>query len=153
MSTNERPFPINVWEQRPPSELGFDAGKLAATGQWLAENARGQPYRVVVVRHGYLAAEWSEEVAYDDQLPMWSAAKSVYSRGADCLPVASVTQLDTRARPASQVDPLLGRVNRVDTALPFRTLFRVWGISETRHEDGRRLHAARRIPAAALRAR
>ena len=78
MSIPDRVYPEQAWVRRPPEETGLDAEKLAAAGQSLAESANGRPYRVVIVRHGYLAAGWSGGVAPDEQLPMASAAKSVY---------------------------------------------------------------------------
>ncbi len=79
MAVIERVYPEERWARREPAALGFDPEKLEAAGRWLAERADGRPYRVVVVRHGYLAAEWADGVAADERLPMASAAKSLYS--------------------------------------------------------------------------
>jgi len=78
MNTPDRLYPEQAWVRRPPEATGLDAEKLAAVGQSLAENANGQPYRVIIIRHGYLTAEWSGDVAPEEQLPLASAAKSLY---------------------------------------------------------------------------
>jgi CubicO group peptidase (beta-lactamase class C family) len=82
------PGPGDDWQRRPPEELGFDARALAAAvdyarahetsmprnpGEYLARRFAGQPDQEIVgpvrerggvngiiVRHGYLAAEWGD---------------------------------------------------------------------------------------------
>lgn len=79
-STRAPRFPGANWETRDPAELGFDTAKLTAARDRLAQAAAGPPgYRVCVVRGGYLVAEWREGIEPTAQLPIASAAKSVYS--------------------------------------------------------------------------
>ena len=46
----------------------------------------GEPFRVMIVRHDYLAPEWNRGVEAHQQLRIASAVKSVHS----CLVVVSV---------------------------------------------------------------
>jgi len=72
-------FPGGEWERAAPGEVGLDAGALDRLGGWLGENAGGQPFRVLVVRHGYLVAEWEQGLSTLDTRRLASAAKSVFS--------------------------------------------------------------------------
>ena len=72
-------FPGNEWERAAPSEVGLDAGALGRLGEWIGENADDQPFRVLVVRHGYLAAEWGQGLSVLEERSLASAAKSVYA--------------------------------------------------------------------------
>jgi hypothetical protein len=53
----ERVFPSTDWEVRAPEALGFDTQRLERA-RHLVDGAGSSPYRVVVVRGGYLVAEW-----------------------------------------------------------------------------------------------
>ncbi len=67
---------------RSPDEIGFDPKRLALAKQWLDEQARQREdgrYRVVIVRGGYLIAEWYLGVERDEQLRLASATKSIFS--------------------------------------------------------------------------
>ena len=75
----EQIFPETRWASRAPAELGFDPGRLAAVGAWLAETAGDTRFQVGVARHGYLAAEWRQGVEAEARQPQASAAKSFYS--------------------------------------------------------------------------
>ena len=72
-------FPGAEWEWAKPDEVGLDPGRLEATRRWHADRAGEQPYRVVVVRAGRLAAEWEQGMATDEQRGMASATKSLFS--------------------------------------------------------------------------
>ena len=73
----DRVFPKDRWQVRPPEELGLDPARLASVEAWA--RSFGQPFRVVVARHGYLAAEWCQEMEPHHQLSQASAVKSAYS--------------------------------------------------------------------------
>jgi len=79
MASMEQTFPGREWEQKPPEELGFSAAKLARLETWFEEQAGGSPFRIVVVRHGYLVAEWGQGLAIDEQINQSSASKSFFS--------------------------------------------------------------------------
>jgi CubicO group peptidase (beta-lactamase class C family) len=75
-------FPDAEWPIRAPGEAGFDPNKLEAARQWLEDRSRQREngrYRAVIVRGGYLIAEWYQGVAREEQLPLASAAKSIFS--------------------------------------------------------------------------
>ena len=82
----ERVFPGEEWQRRHPAELGFSEERLRRVESWLA--ATGGPFRVVIVRHGYLAAEWNYGIDARQQLQQASAAKSSYS----CLLAIAVSE-------------------------------------------------------------
>jgi len=73
------PPPGADWPQADPGEAGFDAGRLSEAGQWLAGAADGEPYRVAVLRHGYVVAEWCDGMDPSVRVGMASAGKSVFS--------------------------------------------------------------------------
>ena len=79
-------FPQKEWQVRPAGELRFDPEKLGAAESWMG--SFGEPFRVVIVRHGYLAAEWNRGVEAHQQLRMASAVKSAYS----CLLAIAVSE-------------------------------------------------------------
>ncbi|MCH8311225.1 MAG: serine hydrolase, partial [Chloroflexi bacterium] len=72
-------FPGAQWESKSPDELGFSEEKLASVESWMLETAQGEPFRVVVARGGYIAAEWNHGIAAEEQLRQASASKSFYS--------------------------------------------------------------------------
>ena len=72
-------FPAADWEHVEATEAGFSATKLDGARVWLATNASGRPYRVVVIRGGRLVAEWNHGVDREEQLWLASAAKSIFS--------------------------------------------------------------------------
>ena len=79
MAAAKRVFPGKDWEVKAPEEVGLSGEKLADAGRWLEERAGDKPYRVVVVRGGYIAAEWLRGIDANTELPLASASKSVYS--------------------------------------------------------------------------
>jgi len=74
-----RDFPKEKWPRKPTEELGIDKSKLQLAIDWLKGNAGEKRYRLVVIRHGYLAVEWNQGVGPNERLDMFSAAKSLYS--------------------------------------------------------------------------
>ena len=73
----DRVFPGARWQVRSPGDVGLDPSRLESVGAWA--RSFGEPFRVVVARHGYLAVEWSEGVEPARQLAQASAVKSAYS--------------------------------------------------------------------------
>ena len=69
-------FPGAQWEYKNPAELGFSEEKLSSTESWMLELAKGEPFRVVVARHGYIAAEWNHGINASEELRQASASKS-----------------------------------------------------------------------------
>jgi CubicO group peptidase (beta-lactamase class C family) len=72
-------YPGETWETVAPAQVGLASDVMDMAGQWLADHAGGRHYRVVVVRSGRIAAEWSQGVARDELVWLASAAKSVFS--------------------------------------------------------------------------
>ena len=72
-------FPGSDWQTADPAELGFDSDKLAAVGRWQTGIAGDNPYRLLVVRHGRIAAEWNQGVPVDERQYQASAWKSTLS--------------------------------------------------------------------------
>lgn len=72
-------YPDSVWATIAPVEAGVDPLKLEAAKRWLEENVGDGHYRVVIVRGGYVVAEWNHDIDRDVQLWLESATKSIYS--------------------------------------------------------------------------
>ena len=72
-------FPDKIWETLSPQEAGFKPEGLAAAETWLKDNANGEPYRIVIARHGRLVAEWQQGISQGKKVKLASATKSVYS--------------------------------------------------------------------------
>ena len=72
-------WPDAQWTRLEPREAGFDPARLSRAGAWLADAAGEAPYRVAVVRHGRVVAEWCGGMAPSEHLQMASAGKSVFS--------------------------------------------------------------------------
>lgn len=72
-------FPGLDWEAADPAHLGFSAGRLDAVGRWLNDSAGDSSYSVVVVRAGYLAAQWYRGVDPDKHVGQASASKSYFA--------------------------------------------------------------------------
>ena len=47
-------FPQQEWTILPASEFQMDSKKLDQAKKWLDEKFQALPYRVAIVRHGYL---------------------------------------------------------------------------------------------------
>lgn len=74
-----RTWPGADWQTAEPEELGFNRAKLAEAAEWQAKDADGAPYRILVARHGQIAAEWCYRVDPLEQARQASASKSTYS--------------------------------------------------------------------------
>lgn len=74
-----RVWPSNDWQESAPEELGFDRAKLAEAGRYQANIAGDQPYRILIVRHGKIAAEWNFRTDPTSQADQASASKSTFS--------------------------------------------------------------------------
>lgn len=74
-----RVFPGEQWEYKHPEELGCSVEKMTAIADWFETHAGDEKYRAVVVRGGYLIAEWYGGVTKEQKFGMASAAKSLYS--------------------------------------------------------------------------
>ena len=73
-------FPTAEWEARPAEDLGFDADKLEeARLRTAAKAGPDAKYRVLVVRGGFIAAEWNAGFDANHLGRQASAAKSVYA--------------------------------------------------------------------------
>lgn len=72
-------YPDPEWERVSPTKAGINAEKLNSVKRWLDENVGNGSYRVVIIRGGYLIAEWNYGVDRNKQLSLASASKSIYS--------------------------------------------------------------------------
>jgi len=73
-------FPGADWKISEPESLGFDPDRLAEVGTWQAEHAGKSPYRLLIIRHGQIAAEWcGGGITPIDMQRQGSASKSTYS--------------------------------------------------------------------------
>jgi CubicO group peptidase (beta-lactamase class C family) len=73
--TERRGLPVGL-----PEQGGFTAAALDEIRRWLERRAgkRGS-FRVVIVRHGHVVAEWNKGIDRSLRLPLASAAKSILS--------------------------------------------------------------------------
>ena len=67
------------WDVAEPEEAGFDRSRLAHAAEWQANDADGQPYAVLIARHGRIVAEWNFRIDPLEPARMASASKSLYS--------------------------------------------------------------------------
>lgn len=72
-------YPQVDWQKRRPEEAGMSRERLDDAARWLEDAAEGKPYRVAVVRDGYVVCRWSGGLEWDEKRACASAAKSVYS--------------------------------------------------------------------------
>ncbi len=72
-------FPAQTWQDASPDQVGMHAGLLDEARRRLDELVPDTPYRVAIVRHGYLVAEWLREMAPGQSVHIASAMKSVLS--------------------------------------------------------------------------
>jgi CubicO group peptidase (beta-lactamase class C family) len=72
-------YPNYEWRQVSPTDVDVDLEKLERARRFLDDNIPDNRYRVVIVRGGHVIAEWNRGVEGDEQLPMASATKSVFS--------------------------------------------------------------------------
>jgi len=74
----DRVFPGRNWQRRTPDDVGISSEKLAKAERCLHELA-GEPFCAVIVRNGYLVAEWDRGLKTSQAIPITSASKSAYS--------------------------------------------------------------------------
>jgi CubicO group peptidase (beta-lactamase class C family) len=74
-----RTFPKADWETAHPDEVGMDAGRLAEAKACLDSKLADATYRLAIVRHGYLAAEWTQNIESEEKIHIASANKSILS--------------------------------------------------------------------------
>ena len=74
-----RTFPQENWQKAPPPDVNMDAERLNQAKQWLDEKFADLKYRVAIVRHGYLVAEWTRAIDAESKIPIASANKSLLS--------------------------------------------------------------------------
>lgn len=76
---NETIYPNPEWESRSPSEAGFHDKRLAKAKLWLDKNVGRRSYRVVIIRGGYLVAEWKHGIHRTRELSLFSPVGSILS--------------------------------------------------------------------------
>ena len=72
-------FPKADWQIAPPSDVGMDSEKLTLAKTWLDSKFADDRYRVAIVRHGYLVAEWTHNLPSAEKHHIVSANKSILS--------------------------------------------------------------------------
>ena len=72
-------FPQQDWALLPASEFQMNSRKLDQAKKWLEEKFQDLTYRVAIVRHGYLVAEWTHNIEADRKVHIASANKSLLS--------------------------------------------------------------------------
>jgi len=75
----ERVWPGKEWQVADPEELEINRSKLAEAGRYQAVIAENNPYRILIARHGKIAAEWNFRSDPFVKAPQASASKSTYS--------------------------------------------------------------------------
>jgi CubicO group peptidase (beta-lactamase class C family) len=75
----DRVFPEEDWVRKSASELGFSEEKLEGVSKWLKRKAGHTHYRVLLIRDGYIAAEWQRGISTHERLGMASATKPLFS--------------------------------------------------------------------------
>jgi CubicO group peptidase (beta-lactamase class C family) len=79
INTQQKIWPGKTWQEAEPEELGFNRDKLTEAGRYQAELAGMKPYRILIARHGKIAAEWKFRTDPIMQAPQASASKSTFS--------------------------------------------------------------------------
>jgi CubicO group peptidase (beta-lactamase class C family) len=72
-------YPGSDWAHIPANEAGFNIDKFNRVKQNLFERPNDEDFRVIVVRHGNVVAEWNRGLDRKEHLWMASAAKSIFS--------------------------------------------------------------------------
>jgi CubicO group peptidase (beta-lactamase class C family) len=75
----ETVFPGKNWQWAEPRRIEIDPDRLEAARRWHEQRSGDEPFRVVIVRNGWLVAEWKQKTATDVRLNMASATKSLFS--------------------------------------------------------------------------
>lgn len=76
---SEKHFPRAEWQVELPAAVGMDAAKLEEAKAWLDDRFIDAQYRVAIVRHGYLVAEWTRGIESSEKIHIASANKSILS--------------------------------------------------------------------------
>ena len=72
-------FPQAEWQIASASDVGMDSEKLSRAKTWLDSKFADDRYRVAIVRHGYLVAEWTHNIPSAEKHHIASANKSILS--------------------------------------------------------------------------
>ena len=70
-------FPKAHWQTAAPSDVGMDSHMLDQAGECLHTKLEDAKYRVAIVRHGYLVAEWTHNIDGEEKIHIASANKSI----------------------------------------------------------------------------
>jgi CubicO group peptidase (beta-lactamase class C family) len=76
---NAKTFPKTDWEEVSADEVDMNSEKLNQAKAWLDEKFEDAKYRVAIVRHGYLVAEWTRGMESEEKNHIASANKSILS--------------------------------------------------------------------------
>lgn len=71
-------FPGKEWDQAKPEAVGLKSGPLTAAREWVLAAAGDAAHSTVIVRYGWLVAEWYKDTTAETQQQMASTCKSVY---------------------------------------------------------------------------
>ena len=72
-------FPKADWQIVSASDMRMDSEKLNQAKSWLDSKFEAATYRVAIVRHGYLVAEWTHNIESEEKNHIASANKSILS--------------------------------------------------------------------------
>ncbi len=72
-------FPKAEWQVASALDVRMDSGKLNRAKGWLDSKFEDARYRVAIVRHGYLVAEWTHNMESEQRNSIASANKSILS--------------------------------------------------------------------------
>ena len=72
-------FPKAEWQIASASDMRMDSEKLNQAKSWLDSKFEATKYRVAIVRHGYLVAEWTHNIESEEKNHIASANKSILS--------------------------------------------------------------------------
>ena len=75
----DKTFPQAEWQIASASDVGMDSEKLSRAKTWLDSKFADDRYRVAIVRHGYLVAEWTHNIPSAEKHHIASANKSILS--------------------------------------------------------------------------
>ena len=75
----DRVFPGMTWDTLQPEEAGFIPGKFSAVKGWLEGVADRRGWRTMIVKGGYLVAEWGQGLDRNTQITQASIDKSFIS--------------------------------------------------------------------------
>ncbi len=75
----DKTFPKTEWQIVSASDVKMDSEKLNQAKEWLDSKFEDVKYRVAIVRHGYLVAEWAHNIESEEKNHIASANKSILS--------------------------------------------------------------------------